>query len=146
MHNRHDLTDEQWALLEPHLPGGEPARGGQWADHRRVINGVLWRTRTGAPWRDLPPPYGPWKTVYNRHRRWSADGVWEKVLDALRVDADCGPGGPWLVSVDGTVIRAHHHAGGARHEPPRDVPAERLAPMPLEDVEVPGDHTGGAVE
>ncbi|OMH22975.1 hypothetical protein BKD30_15015 [Tersicoccus phoenicis] len=112
-----------------------------------MINGVLWRTRTGAPWRDLPAPYGPWKTVYNRHRRWSADGTWEKVLDSLRTGAGHhSPDGPWLVSIDGTVIRAHHHAAGARHEPPEDVPAERLAPILLEDVTVPAGHTGGAGE
>lgn len=134
-------------LLEPHLPGGRRARGGQWADHRMVINGVLWRIRTGAPWRDLPGPYGPWKTVYNRHRRWSGDGTWERILDALRTDADrVGDGEPWLVSIDGTVVRAHHHAAGARREPPRDIPAERLAPIPVEGVTTPGDHTGGRVE
>lgn len=108
---------------------------------------MLWRTRTGAPWRDLPAGYGPWKTVYNRHRRWSADGTWEKILDGLRTDADhLGVEEPWLVSIDGTVVRAHHHAAGARHEPPRDVPADRLAPMPLEDVTAPRGHTGGRSE
>ena len=144
MHDRHDLTDEQWAQLEPLLPGGTRRRGGQWADHRRVINGVLWRTRAGAPWRDLPAGYGPWKTVYNRHRRWSGDGTWEQLLDQVRADADLDQDGAWLVSIDGTVIRAHHHAAGARHEPPKDVPSERLAPMPLEQaVSTTASSTGG---
>ena len=76
MLDRHDLTDEEWARLEPWLPDRTPRRGGRWADHRMVINGVLWRTRTGSPWRDLPGCYGTWKTVYNRHHRWSHDGTW----------------------------------------------------------------------
>ncbi len=92
MHDRHDLTDEQWEILEPLLPGRSPVRGGQWKDHRQVINGVMWRTRAGAPWRDLPVSYGHWKSVYNRHRCWSADGAWEKVLDGLRVGCDVGEG------------------------------------------------------
>lgn len=109
-----------------------------------MINGVLWRTRAGAPWRDLPAGYGPWKTVYNRHRRWSGDGTWELLLDQVRADADLDQDGAWLVSIDGTVIRAHHHAAGARHEPPKDVPSERLAPMPLEQaVSTPASSTGG---
>ncbi len=59
-----------------------------------MINGVLWRTRTGSPWRDVPEDYGHWKTVYHRHRRWSADGTWAAVLDELRrgADLDFSPG------------------------------------------------------
>ena len=73
--------------------------------------------------------------------------MWEKILDGLRTDADrVGAEEPWLVSIDGTVVRAHHHAAGARHEPPRDVPADRLAPMPLEDLNAPRGHTGGPSE
>lgn len=91
-----------------------------------VINGVMWRTRTGSPWRDLPPCYGPWKTVYNRHRGWSADGTWEQILAGLRVgcDTDTSTGakdGEWVLGVDSTVIRAHHHAAGARAQLPGDV-------------------------
>lgn len=82
---------------------------------------MLWRTRTGCPWRDLPSQYGPWKTVYNRHRRWSGDGTWAAVLSGLRVGADIDCGEKWRVGVDGTVVRAHHHAAGARHAPPADV-------------------------
>jgi transposase len=128
VHDRHDLSDEQWARVEPLLPDTSPRRGGRWADHRSVVNGVLWRTRTGCPWRDLPASYGHWKTVYNRHRRWSGDGTWEKVLDRLRVGADITEA-QWVVSVDSTVVRAHAHAAGARHAPPADITAERLASM-----------------
>ena len=134
MHDRHDLTDEQFARLEPLLPDRTPRRGGRWMDHRQMIDGVLWRTRTGSPWRDLPGSYGNWKTIYNRHRRWSADGTWGRVLAGLRRDGDGGAErgrGEWTVGVDATVVRAHQHAAGARKEPPKDVAAAVLAPTVL---------------
>jgi transposase len=120
---RHELTDAEWALLEPLLPG-HPRQGHRWADHRRVINGILWRARTGTPWRDLPERYGNWKTVYGRHRRWSADGTWARIADALRIDADTGEARNWTVSVDSTSVRAHQHAAGARRRPPRETDAK----------------------
>jgi len=129
VHDRHDLTDVEWARLQPLLPDRTPCRGGRWLDHRPVIDGVLWRTRTGSPWRDLPLSYGNWKTVYSRHRRWSGDGTWENILDGLRAGCDLKQGSDWTVGVDGTVVRAHQHAAGARHAPPKDIPAERLAPL-----------------
>ncbi len=148
MHDRHDLTDGQWVRLEPLLPDRTPIRGGRWVDHRTVINGVLWRTRTGSPWRDLPACYGNWKTVYSRHRRWSGDGTWSVVLDGLRADCDSevNAAGEWVLGTDGTVIRAHHHSAGARHEPPKDIAAQVLAPTVLEVSLRQGSHTGGSVE
>jgi transposase len=125
--DRHDLTDEEWARLAPLLPDLAPRRGGRWADHRLVVNGVFWRTRCGLPWRDLPPQYGHWKTVYNRHRRWSGDGTWVEILDELRRGGDGHEGADWTVGVDGTVIRAHQHAAGARRLAPADIPAHVLA-------------------
>jgi|ERR1700704_6401929 len=145
MLGRHDLTDVEWVRLEPLLPDRSPRRGGRWSDHRPVINGVLWRTRTGAPWRDLPPCYGNWKTVYGRHRTWSGNGVWETILDGLRAGCDEDEGSGWTVGVDGTVVRAHQHAAGARHAPPKDIPPERLIPLLEEQVDPPR-HTGGRVE
>jgi transposase len=71
---RHDLTDEEWARLEPLLPA-HPRQGHRWNDHRLVIDGVFYRVRAGCPWRDLPERFGNWKTVYNRHRRWSGTGL-----------------------------------------------------------------------
>lgn len=133
MHDRHDLTDEEWALLEPLLPTQTRRRSRPWKDHRTVVNGVLWRTRTGSPWRDLPASYGCWKTVYNRHRRWSADGTWQAVLRELQRGCDVGQDS-WMVAVDSTVVRAHHHAAGAPHRPPADVPAEVLAVALAEDL------------
>jgi transposase len=87
-----------------------------------VINGILWRTRTGSPWRDLPECYGRWETVYGRHRRWSIDGTWEDILDRLRAGCDEAEGGEWTTSVDATVNRAHQHAAGAPHAPAVDAP------------------------
>ena len=132
--------------MVPLLPGGVRRRGRRWADHRRVIDGVLWRVRTGSPWRDLPAGYGNWKTVFNRHRRWSADGTWELILDQLRTGADEQDGGEWRVAVDATVIRVHQHAAGARYQPPKDVPAERLAPTVLEVAEHARHRARGWVE
>src|SRR5512142_547479 len=111
--------------------GPHPRRGGRWIDHRQVLNGVFWRTRTGAPWRDLPTEYGNWKTVYQRHRRWAGDGTWERILDGLRVGCDQDEGADWAVAVDFPVVRAHQHPVGARHAPPQGVPAERLEPVAL---------------
>src|SRR5205823_13855752 len=65
--------------------------------------------------------------VYNRHRRWSGDGIWEKILDALRAGCDEAEGKAWTVAADATVVRAHQHAAGARHEPARDIDPARLA-------------------
>jgi transposase len=140
--DRHDLTDAEWARLEPLLPDRTPRRGGRWSDHRQVINGILWRTRTGSPWRDVPDCYGDFRTLHGRHRRWSADGTWETVLTALQADSDRDAGPEWAVGVDSTVVRAHRHAAGARHEPPQDVPAERLALL----LPASASHTGGWVE
>ncbi|WP_387587761.1 IS5 family transposase [Streptomyces anthocyanicus] len=110
---RGDLTNAEWARLESFLPPGG-ARGGRWSDHRRVINGVLYRVRTGVQWRDLPERFGPWETVYKRHRRWSADGTWKMLLSRIQAAEDAAGGIDWDVSVDSTAVRAHQHAAGAR--------------------------------
>ncbi|MEV8563930.1 IS5 family transposase [Streptomyces sp. NPDC051917] len=115
---RGDLTNEEWARLVPHLPANG-GRGGQWSDHRRVLNGIYFRERTGVPWRDLPVRYGKWKTVYERHRRWSADGTWDRILKAVQAHADAEGRLDWSqVSVDSTTCRAHQHAAGARKAAP----------------------------
>ena len=127
---RHDLTDAEWVRLAPLLPR-HPRQGHRWNDHRLVIDGIFHRTRAGCPWRDLPERFGNWKTVYNRHRRWSADGTWEKILDALRAGCEEGQDRDWTVAADATVVRAHQHAAGARRQPPADVDPARLAPAEL---------------
>ncbi len=104
VHDRHDLTDEEWALLEPLLPDRSPRMARPWKYHRQVVYGVLWRTRTGSPWRDLPAGYGCWKTVYNQHRRWSAHATWQSVLTELQRGCVRGEQ-EWLVAVVSTVVR-----------------------------------------
>ncbi len=79
---------------------------------------MLYRIRTGVQWRDLPERYGPWKTVHERHRRWSADGTWEMLLQQVQAEADAASEIDWDISVDSTSVRAHHHAAGARQAPP----------------------------
>jgi transposase len=97
-------------------------RGQQWKDHRKVINGILWKLRTGAPWRDLPPRYGPWQTCYDRFARWRRDGTWDRLLAHAQTGSDAVGEVEWEVSVDSTVSRAHQHAAGARRKPShRDV-------------------------
>ncbi|MGW7099698.1 IS5 family transposase [Streptomyces sp. NPDC054883] len=118
---RGDLTNAEWDRLESFLPPGG-ARGGRWSDRRRVINGVLYRVRTGVQWRDLPERFGPWETVYKRHRRWSADGTWKMLLSRIQAAEDAAGQIDWDVSVDSTVVRAHQHAAGARTAPPPALP------------------------
>ncbi|MBT2385011.1 IS5 family transposase [Streptomyces sp. ISL-11] len=124
---RGDLCDAEWVRLERHLPGNT-GRGGRWKCHRKVINGILFRLRTGIPWRDLPTRFGKWQTAYGRHRRWSADGTWERVLQGLQAVADAEGRIDWsMVGVDSTVLRAHQHAAGARKRVPK-VPGKRSRP------------------
>jgi transposase len=115
MVGRGELTDKAWEHIAPQLPAnGGP--GQQWADHRRVINGILWKLRTGAPWRDLPPRYGPWKTCYDRLVRWRRDGTWDRLLAQAQTRSDAVGEVEWEVSLDSTIVRAHQHAAGARKQ------------------------------
>jgi transposase len=111
---RADLGDAQWAVLEPLLPRGKkPGRPPTWT-RRQLIDGIRWRTRSGAPWRDVPGRYGPWESVYGLFRRWQRDGTWARIVTALQARADAAGLITWDVSVDSTVARAHQHAAGAR--------------------------------
>ena len=112
---RHELTDEQWERLRPWLPPQQPRTGRPNHDHRHIINGILWILRTGAPWRDLPERYGSWRTVYSRFRRWQQAGRWDEVLRCLQAEAAHeGTLDGSLTMIDGSSIRAHQHAAGAR--------------------------------
>lgn len=104
---RHELTDEQWEQIKPLLRvrRGPPARRGD----RFFVNAVLWRVKTGAPWRDIPERYGSWKTVYNRFDRWSKRGIWERLFKELRVEVDDVGS-----LIDGSVVRAHQDAAGGK--------------------------------
>jgi transposase len=96
------------------LPPKHDGAGRPWRDHRQVVNGVLWRLRTGAPWRDLPSPSGYWQTVHRRFAQWEKDGVWAKLLEEVQVRDDAVGTVEWTVSIDSTVAPAHQHAACAR--------------------------------
>ena len=128
---RGEVTDAAWAVLAPLLPANG-RRGQQWAEHRPIVNGILWKVRTGAPWRDLPERYGSWRTVYARFRRWQRDGTWDRLLAHVQTKSDAAGEVAWEISVDSTVVRAHQHAAGARKKGalprvarPRERPARR---------------------
>jgi transposase len=105
---RHALTDEQWARLQPLLPrraqGRKAARG-----DRLFVDAVIFRARTGIQWRDLPERFGNWKSVYNRFANWAKKDVWAQVFRELRVDVD-----ETASIVDGTTVRAHQDASGGK--------------------------------
>ncbi|MCM6779094.1 IS5 family transposase [Nocardia sp. CDC159] len=118
---RADLTDAQWARLEPLLPCPKrPGRPSRWT-RRQIIDGIRWRIRVGAPWRDIPPQYGSWQAIYAVFRRWARTGIWSSVLQQLQALADAAGEIGWLVSVDSTIMRAHQHAAGARRDGGRQV-------------------------
>jgi transposase len=76
-----------WEQIEPLLPENR-RKGGRWRDHRTVIDGILWKLRTGAPWRDLPERYGPWQTCFDRFNRWRRDGTWYRLLEYAQSKSD----------------------------------------------------------
>nr|WP_157537378.1 IS5 family transposase [Kitasatospora azatica] len=126
---RGDLTDRQWARLEPLLPVGKKAGRPRTWTRQQLIDGIRWRTRAGTPWRDVPERYGPWDRVYDLFRRWQRDGTWKQILEQLQVQADAQGLITWDVSVDSTVCRAHQHAAGAckkelQREPPGGLDTE----------------------
>lgn len=105
------LSDEQWARIEPLLPSSVGKRSRPFRDHRQVVEGIIYRYPTGIPWRDLPrEEFGPWQTVWKRHRRFAGDGTWDRVLTTLPAQADAAGLVDWTVSVGSTINRAHQHA------------------------------------
>ncbi|WP_159450041.1 IS5 family transposase [Kocuria marina] len=104
------LTDEQWERIQPLLPSSDGSRGRPFRDDRPVVEGILYRYRCGIAWRDVPEEFGPWQTVWKRHRRYSGDGTWDRILAALLTDAQKVELIDWAVSVDSTINRAHQHA------------------------------------
>lgn len=116
MVGRGELTEAAWEQLAALLPSNG-RRGGQWQDHRTVINGIRWQRRTGAPWRALPERYGSWQTCHTRFGRWQRDGTWDRLLAHVQTKADAVGEVRWEVSIDSTVVRAQQHASGARRRP-----------------------------
>ncbi len=109
---RYELRDEAYERIEPLLPKQKP--GGRWADHRTVLNGMFWVLNAGAQWRDMPERYGRWQTVYGRYRRWTQEGLFDRILERLHLELDEDGRIDWDVfDVDGSSIRAHQSAAGA---------------------------------
>lgn len=108
---RNLISDDEWAFFEGFIRAVRHPNGRKPTDHRLVLDGIFWIARTGAPWRDLPEEFGKWSSVYRQFRRWTLAGLWEEVLDALN---HAGIAPDKLQMVDSTVIRAHHHAAGAK--------------------------------
>ena len=104
------LSETEWKRLEPLLPRGR--RGAHRVDDRRVISGIVHMLRSGARWRDCPPVYGPYTTVYNRFNRWSRQGVWSEIFYALTGVRDVVSG-----AIDSTYVKAHRSAAGAKGGP-----------------------------
>lgn len=109
----YQLSDQQWEQIKDLLPKNGH-RGGQWNDHRLIINGILWALSDGGRWRNLPERFGPWQTVYDRFRQWCRTGLWDKILRHLQARKMKSGEIDWqLFAIDGTVIRAHQSAAGA---------------------------------
>jgi len=104
---RYDLTEFEWSVIEPVLP--KDRRGRKPRNNRRVLNGIFWVLRTGAPWRDLPERYGPYMSAYNRFNRWRKAGIWDRLMDAV-VNAQEGK----VQMIDSSIVRVHQHASGAK--------------------------------
>ena len=99
---RYELTDNEWSAIKPMLPN--KPRGVPRVDDRRVLNGIFWVLRSGAPWRDLPDNFGPYTTCYNRFVRWRRAGVWAKLMSALAGAHDAA-----VQMIDTSIVRVHQH-------------------------------------
>ena len=104
---RFDLSDEEWAVIEPLSP--KDGRGPKRNADRKVLDGIFYILRIGAPWRDLPERYGPYTTVYNRYNRWGERGVWQAIFDALAEEVENS-----LIFIDASIVKAHRAASGSK--------------------------------
>ena len=105
------MTDEEWAFFSPFLTENRSRGGRRPVDHRRVLDGILWITRTGCAWRDLPSQLGNWNSVFRQYRRWTEAAVWDVILAAL---TESEVSDNTMQMIDSTIIRAHQHAAGGR--------------------------------
>lgn len=117
---RYDLTDFEWEAIKPHLPN--KPRGVPRVDDRRVLNGIFWVLRSGAPWADLPERYGPRTTIYNRFNRWRKAGVWDRLMDAITAAYDGR-----VQMIDTSVVRVHQQGATAKRGVEIDVWAVPVA-------------------
>ncbi len=120
---RHEVSEEEWAFLDPLIPKSEAKTGRPPRDRRLMLNGILWILSTGAQWRDLPERFGPWQTVYGYFRKWRADGLLDSIIDALHLRLDQQGKIDWdLWCIDGTSVRGTRSAAGASKKAPPVTP------------------------
>ena len=120
---RYALRDDQWTRIKDFLPGREGHVGGTATDNRLFVDAIIYRTRTGIPWRDLPERYGDWKATHKRLRRWCESGVFARILKTLALEVDAE-----FMSIDSTSVRAHQHSAGAQKKSAKIKPsADRAA-------------------
>ncbi len=118
------LSDAEWSRIEPLLPQGR--RGARRVDDRRVISGIVHMLRSGGRWRDCPAAYGPYTTIYNRFNRWSRQGVWFEIFEALTGST----GIVGTVAIDSSLVKAHRSAAGGKGGPSARPSAARAAAAP----------------
>jgi transposase len=105
---RQEISDDVWSVMEPLMPT-MTGRSRPWANHRLAVEGMAWKYRTGAPWRDVPERFGKWNSIYKRFNRWAENGTWEKLLAEVQTQADAAGKIDWVVSIDSTIARVHQH-------------------------------------
>lgn len=113
MVTRREIPEEVWAVLEPFMPTVS-GRSWPWTDHRLAVEGMAWRFRTGAPWRDVPERFGRWNSIFKRFNRWA--GTWEKMLAEVQKQADASGKIDWVVSIDSTIARVHQHGATLKRD------------------------------
>ena len=119
---RFGLRNDQWERIKDVLPGREGYVGRTAEDNRLLVEAVLYRFRTGCPWRDLPERFGHWKSVHQRFSRWAKSGVFARIFKLLSSDPDNE-----YMMIDATIVRAHQHSAGARKKTARKPSADRAA-------------------
>jgi transposase len=119
---RFGLRDDQWDRIKDILPGRAGYVGGTAADNRLFVEAILYRFRTGIPWRDLPERFGHWKSTHQRFSRWAKSGIFERIFQMLASDADNE-----YMMIDATIVRAHQHSAGAQKKPATKPSADRAA-------------------
>nr|WP_246270368.1 IS5 family transposase [Hongsoonwoonella zoysiae] len=105
------MSDAEWAFFAPFLIEGRSRGGRRPQDHRKVLDGIFWITRTGSPWCDLPAEFGNWNSIHRQYRRWTEAGVWDVMLAAL---AESDAADTTMQMIDSTIVRAHQHAAGGK--------------------------------
>ena len=119
------LSNRQWKRIRPLLPSEKGHKGRPYIQsHRTTLEGILWIARTGSPWRDLPPEFGNWISVYQRFNRWTRDGVFKAVFDSVSQELNLG-----VVLVDGTFVKVHQHGTGAPKEDARPMNPRTFRPL-----------------